>query len=119
MVLFALITVVYIRIPRIYLSLTVYQQWALTIADTFAFFEATRYLSIDEITSDSPTIYDGPHGKAKIALYIAQTIVGDGFFVRYVIPSFQKLMPTVSLCAKPDLGRHIVCIWYGEDAGES
>ncbi|KAF4593439.1 hypothetical protein EYR38_009153 [Pleurotus pulmonarius] len=64
MVLFALITV----------------QWALTIADTFAFFEATRYLSIDEITSDSPTIYDGPHGRAKIALYIAQTIVGDGFF---------------------------------------
>ncbi|KAF4594336.1 hypothetical protein EYR40_009139 [Pleurotus pulmonarius] len=71
--------------PIIYTSMVLFMlitvQWALTIADTFAFFEATRYLSIDEITSDSPTIYDGPHGKAKIALYIAQTIVGDGFFV--------------------------------------
>lgn len=64
MVLFTLITV----------------QWALTLVDTFAFFEATRNLSLNDITSKSPTIYDGPHGKAKIALYIAQTVVGDGFF---------------------------------------
>ncbi len=27
-------------------------------------------------------VYDGPHGEAKMALYIAQTVVGDGFFVR-------------------------------------
>ncbi|KAF4594339.1 hypothetical protein EYR40_009142 [Pleurotus pulmonarius] len=55
-------------------------QWALTISDTFAFFEATRSWPLDDIINSSPMVYDGPHGEAKMALYIAQTVVGDGFF---------------------------------------
>ncbi|KAF4593441.1 hypothetical protein EYR38_009155 [Pleurotus pulmonarius] len=55
-------------------------QWALTISDTFAFFEATRSWPLDDIINSSPMVYDRPHGESKMALYIAQTVVGDGFF---------------------------------------
>lgn len=58
------------------------KQWALTIADTFEFLEATRYMSLMQIKDEAPLLYTGHHKDAKLALHWVQTLLGNSFFVR-------------------------------------
>ncbi|KAJ8694648.1 hypothetical protein PTI98_007306 [Pleurotus ostreatus] len=60
-------------------------QWVLTIVDTVAFFEATLLTSHSNILPYAlvGAIFNGPHGTVKILLYVAQTAIGDGFFVHH------------------------------------
>lgn len=73
-----------ILLPTIVASMTLFilitVQWIFSIVDTFAFFKAMNHLSNGGLIHPPSAMYDGAHAYLKMALYVAQTVVGDGFF---------------------------------------